>query len=114
MTVVDVTVKIREDKTVKIFWEGMTNGDTGAPVNLPRYPDKTVQVVGTFGTGGDVDLDGSPDNTTWGALSDLQGDVISIGDNIPVLIAENTEWIRPEVAGDATTDLDVTIIAVVR
>ncbi len=110
-----MTVVVNSDKTVRIFWENLVNGDTGAPVLVARYPDKTVQVIGTFGSGGDVDIDGSPDNTTWGQLTDPQGTVISIQDNLPLVIAESPLWIRPEVtAGDGTTDLDVTIIAVAR
>ncbi len=115
MAVKPVTVTVREDKTVRIFWENLVNGDTGEPVNLPRYPDKTVQIVGNFSGTADVDMDGSPDDSTYGALHDLQGSEISIGDSKPVLIAESTEWIRPDVAsGDGDTDLDVTIIAIAR
>ena len=95
------------------------HGDTGAAVEVGRYSDKTVQVTGTFGTGGDVDMQGSnlaaPDTADWGQLNDVTGTPISMGNVNPVTVLDNTLFMRPDVsAGDGTTDLTVTVICVVR
>lgn len=117
MAVRDGKVAMQDDKTVIVTWTGLLNGDTGKPVNIARFPDKTIQVTGTFGAGGDVDMQGSNLTTpVWGQLHDAPGGtIISIGDNLPLTIAESPLLIRPDVAGgDGTTDLTVTIVAVVR
>ncbi len=115
------TAVVSEDKVCTVRWTGLTNGDTGAPVRVARYPAKTVQVTGTFGTGGDVDLQGSnvdepsTDDSDWGQLGDQTGTFISIGDLLPLEVAENPLWIRPKVAaGDGDTLLVCTIICTVR
>jgi hypothetical protein len=103
------------DGLVIPLWQTMLNGDTGSGVKIGRYPDKTVQVVGTFGVGGTVAIEGSNDGTNWGALHDPQGTAIAIQDLEPILIAESPLYIRPNVtAGTGSTDLDVYIVAVAK
>ncbi len=121
MAIRDVTVVVNEDKTVTIQWTGLLNGDTGKPARVARFPDKTVQVTGAFGSGGDIDLQGSnvaspsTDDTDWGQVGDQTGTVISIGDKLPLAVAESPLWIRPKVAaGDGDTLLVCTIIATAR
>ncbi len=78
------------DSIVTMSWIGLLNGDTGAAVLITKFADKTVQVVGAFGTGGTVVMQGSNDGgTTWGALSDLQGVLTAIQDNDPLVLAED-------------------------
>ncbi len=115
------TVVVSEDKIVTIRWSGLLNTDYGEPVRVARYPDKTVQIHGTFGTTAVVALEGSnldaPTDaaTDWGDCGDQTGTVLSIGDLEPVVIAESPLWIRPIVsAGDGTTVLSCTIVAVAR
>ncbi len=110
------TVVTNEDKTVTVTWSGLLNTDYGVPVFLARYPDKTVQVTGTFGTTAVVAIEGSNLATpSWGDCADPQGSALSIGELEPVVIAESCLQIRPIVsAGDGTTNLVVTIIAVAR
>ncbi len=116
------TVKVNDDKTVTIRWTGLLNTDYGSPVMVARYPDKTVQVHGTFGTTAVVAIEGSNldeptvnDVLDWGDCGDQTGTVLSIGELEPVVIAESPLWIRPIVsAGDGTTLLSVTIICVAR
>lgn len=112
MAVRAVTKVVREDKAVVITWTGILENDTGLPVRIPRYPDKTVQVFGTFGAGGTITMEGSADNTNWGTLHDPQGANIGVQDLDPVLIEDNTNFIRPRnSAGDGNTTLTVVIIA---
>ena len=112
------TVTVQDDKTVVVEWTGLLNGDTGAPVAVGRYPDKTIQVTGTFSVGGDVDMEGTNQDLgseVWGQLHDPQGALISIGDNIPLVISESPQLIRPNIAGgDGSTDLVVRILTVAR
>ncbi len=117
----DATVKVNDDKTVTVRWTGLLNTDYGAPVMVARYPDKTVQVHGTFGTTAVVAIEGSnldaPTTAAadWGDCGDQTGTVLSIGELEPVVIAESPLWVRPIVsAGDGDTLLSVTIIAVAR
>jgi hypothetical protein len=103
------------ESVIEASWDTMLNGDTGAGVKIAKYPDKTVQVVGTFGVGGTVAVQGSNDGTTWGDCHDPQGTAIAIQDNEPVVIAESPLYLRPNVtAGDGSTDVDVYIVAVAK
>lgn len=58
-------------------WEGLTASETGPPVVCGEYPDKSVQLLGTFG--GNVLIEGSldPDGAVWATLSDPQGNALS-------------------------------------
>ena len=123
MTVIAPVVTQLNVKAVEVRWPNMENGDTGGPVALPQYPDKTVQVVGTFSTGGSVEMEGSPEAAPgagdWGGLHNPQGTLISFGvgalENDPMVLAENTRVMRPVVsAGDSSTDVTVVVIAVAR
>jgi hypothetical protein len=55
-------------------WEGLQEGDTGEPVPCPHYADKSVQVIGTFGSGGTCRIEGSnmPLSPTYFSLKDSQ------------------------------------------
>jgi hypothetical protein len=113
------TVTFFDDKTFEIRWTGLLENDTGAWVAMARYADKTIQVIGTFGASGDVDIQGSnelvPGALEFGQLSDPQGVALSIGDVDPIVIAETPRVIRPEVdTGDGTTDLTVIIVGPVK
>lgn len=95
-------------------WLTMANGDTGTPL-LPEhsadYQDRTVQVTGTFGTGGSVTIQGSNDGgTTWATLTDPLGNALTFTAAGMKQITEMAEQMRPNVtAGDGTTSLNVHI-----
>src|SRR5262245_43896425 len=67
----------------RVVWTGLLNGDTGAPVCLPEFPDKTVQISGTFGASGSITMQGSNDKPsetpTYLALTDPQGNPVTKG-----------------------------------
>lgn len=44
---------------VYLRWPNLKIADQGKPLILPHYTDRTVQVFGTFGTSGQVDIEGS-------------------------------------------------------
>jgi len=91
-----------------VFWEGLDSDDSGAVQQLSDYADRTVQVVGTFGSGGSISLQGSNDGTTWAILTDPTGVALTFTSTGLRAVTEATRYVRPLVtAGDGTTDLDV-------
>lgn len=94
-----------------VAWTPMANSDTGSPVSNGSYADRSVQVSGTFGAGGNARIEGSLDGVTWATLTDPQGNALDITTAKIEAISENTLWIRPNItAGDGTTSLTVRII----
>lgn len=93
-----------------IGWSGLLNGDTGAPVEMVDYADKTATFTGTFGAGGSITLQGSNDGTNWFAMMDAQVTAIAKTSAAMELMVENPRYVRPSVtAGDGTTNLAVQI-----
>lgn len=94
----------------RVTWTGLLNGDTGSPEPLMAMVAKAVQVSGTFGVAGSVQIEGSNDQVNWSILRNVLG-----GTNTLVFTAvgiqqvlENPAWIRANVtAGDGTTSLTV-------
>lgn len=96
----------------QVLWEGLLNGDSGDAQQVGQMSDKSVQVVGTFGTGGSINIEGSNDGTNWEILVDPQGNALTFTSAALEQILENPRYIRPNVtAGDGTTDLDVYLYA---
>jgi hypothetical protein len=94
-----------------IEWEGLADGDTGVEVESLAFADRTVQVIGTFGAGGELTMEGSNDGTNWVTLTDYAGDAIVFTAAGMSVVLENPFYIRPNVtAGDGTTDLDVIVL----
>lgn len=99
--------------TIIVTWAGLGNGDVGKWVDLSNFNDLTFQVRGTFGSGGQVDIEGSNNSgTTAAVLSDLDGNALNVvGAGIDV-IREGPQMVRPNVsAGDGTTDLTIILVA---
>jgi hypothetical protein len=100
---------------LKTTWAGLGDGDVGDGLSAPHLPDKTIQVIGTFGSGGSVTAQGSNDSgTTYHDLNDSRGEgnaATFTAADIRMLV-ENPELVRPNVtAGDQDTDLTVIIIS---
>ena len=105
-------------------WLGLrVTGDIGKPIALANFPDKSVQLIGIFGAGGTVVIQGNnkidPDNPDtppaddWQTLTDPLGSSLSFTSAGLKQIQENTYWIRPYVsAGVYLTDVDVYLVAV--
>lgn len=88
----------------------MANGDTGVKSHFPDFSDRSVQVVGTFGAGGTLLVEGSNDGgVNWATLNDPNGNALSITSAGVKAITEATIDIRPRVsAGDGSTSLTTT------
>lgn len=91
-------------------WTALLNGDDGRPISMGGLADKSLQVTGTFGTSGEVVIEGSMDKTNWVMLTDPQGTALSFTAGGLSTILQNPKYVRPNVtAGDGTTSLTVAI-----
>ena len=92
-------------------WTGLLNGDTGAPLEIADYADRSVQIGGTLGTGGSVTIEGSNDGSVYVALVDPQGNALTFTALAKIeQVLEVTRYIRPNVtAGDGSTNFTVTL-----
>lgn len=96
---------------MRIIWDGLGTGDTGQPFTLSQYADRSVQVVGTFGAGGAIVVEGSNDGTNFSTLTDPQGNSISISTAKIEAVSEIVVALQPRVSGgDGTTDLNVVML----
>lgn len=106
---VKVTSLDQRAGVVSKTWAGLLNTDDGQGVEAASLASISVQVVGTFGVGGEVTWEGSNDGgTTWVALrfQDAQSLAAKATDSTIIAVAERPLLIRPRVtAGDGTTSL---------
>ena len=97
-----------------VKWTGFTlTGDTGAPCACPNYPEKSIQVVGTFG-GATVTIQGSNivDSPIYSTLNDDGGTALTFTEAGIKKIRENSYWVRPSISGTtATTNLNVHLLS---
>lgn len=99
------------DSAKLITWPLMLLSDVGLPVEQVRYPDRSIMVIGTWGVGGSVTFYGSNNGTNYYALTDPQGNPITMTANAIKQITEFTQYIKATVtAGDGTTSLTVTLL----
>src|SRR3990167_3495906 len=105
MATISPVVTTLSDNTVEFLYEQLTTtNDRGAPIpeSFMDYADRSVQVLGTFGAGGNLRVEGSNDDgTTYAALSDPQGNALNVTAAKVEAISEVTLLTRPFVsAGD--------------
>lgn len=103
-------------KNVRLYkWTGLLNGDTGAPIDVPNYSEKTVQATGTFGVGGTVTVEGTIDpesSPVFGTLRKPDHTNLTLTTSQPATVLEDVTQIRPNVtAGDGTTSLTFWLLA---
>jgi len=104
-------ITTEKDPCHVITWSAMANGDTGQPLEMPGSADRTVQVSGTFGSGGTLTLEGSNNGTVWAVLTDPQGNSLDITSAKIETITEITRYMRPNVtAGNGSTSLNVSML----
>lgn len=116
--------RTKQSNLKKVLWEGLDGDDTGLPVRIGKYTDKTVHVfspTAAFG-GATVTFEGSNDpranpthadhaNADWIGLTDGQGNAITTTGSKIEVIQENPEWIRPKSAGGTAANISVGLTA---
>ncbi len=86
--------------------------DVGAVMEQFGEADRSVQVVGTFGVGGTVLIEGSNDGTNFSTLKDHLGVALSITTSGILSVDQIVRYLRPRVtAGDGTTSLTITVLS---
>jgi hypothetical protein len=98
-----------------IQWAAMQNGDVGVPVSatdhISGHADRSVQVEGTFGAGGDVVIEGSNDTLNFEVLNDPSSTPLSFTAPKIKGVLEAVRQIRPHVTGgDGTTSITVSLM----
>jgi hypothetical protein len=98
-----------------VQWGPMAISDIGAPItetsNIVGHADRSVQVEGNFGIGGNVAITGSNDGTHFQVLNDPSMTPLNIVSPRIRAILEATRQIAPLVtAGDGTTAVVVSLL----
>jgi hypothetical protein len=104
------TLTYREDGVAIAQWT-LTQADTGVGISLAGFPDRTVQIGGTFG-GGNIVIEGSNNGTNWATMHNYANASLNITDTSLQLIAENTDQIRPRATAGAGMSVTITVIGV--
>lgn len=90
-------------------WTPMAANDDGQPVRLAVYSDRSIQVTGTFG-GASLTIGGSNDGVTYHALTDTQGNALTLTTGALKQVVELPIYLKPRVfGGDGTTNLSVVL-----
>lgn len=107
-----------EGAAIKVVWTDVTTGDTGAPVEVFGYNDRSVQVEGTF-SGATCTIQGSLDAVLTGSAVSVAGNYEALRDPSSTSLTfttaglkgvlEMVRTIRPSVAAGAGT-LTVTML----
>jgi hypothetical protein len=94
---------------MRVKWEGFAaSADVGTAVELSSYPDRSVQVLGDFGTGGEITIQGSNDGgTTWATLTDPQGNALVFTSARIEAVTELVQQVRPNATAGSGADIDV-------
>lgn len=106
MAVITPTVVIDNFGVCIVTWAAMAGADTGAPVRMAQYSDKTAQVIGDATT---VAIEGSNDGSTFSPLTDTAGAAIALAgatDDVETIL-QNPLYIRPNVTGGASSTVIV-------
>lgn len=113
MATVNPTLVRVNENTIRFTYANMANGDVGAPIgaNHADFTDRGVSVRGTFGAGGNCQIQGSDDNgSNYIAINDAQGTALDITTAKREQVLEVPELTRPNItAGDGTTSLTVVL-----
>ena len=99
----------------------LANGDKSTDLELPNYPQKTIEISGTFGVGGTINVRGknitnaTPANYFALDVHDSDATASTLTARVAAALAriiQNPRFILADVsAGDGTTSLVVTVVA---
>ena len=113
MATVNYTIKRNEDESLTFTWANLTEtNNDGQPLVLSRFPDKTVQVYGTF-NGGTLVIEGTnedPGTFTQGlTIEGVNNSSLSFTAAAIETIKECPVQIRPRVTVGTGVSLTVKI-----
>jgi hypothetical protein len=101
----------RGDHCHLFTWPAMAVGDIGQEIEMPGSADRSVQLGGTFGVGGEMQIEGSNDKINFLCLTDAHGNRLRLKESRIEAVTEVVRRIRPRIlAGDGTTALTVTML----
>lgn len=117
--ITDYAIDVR-DRTKLLVWVGMTSGDVGKAVKIGEWPDRSVQIFYTAGSGATILMEGSNDpranplhpdtaNAVWFTLKDSGENLISTTVNLGVQKLTSTYYVRPKVTGGSTPAVNVAL-----
>lgn len=90
-------IKTRGDRGHLITWGTLGAGDEGSPISMIGSTIRTAQIIGTFGAGSRVAIEGSNDGVTYATLTDSHGNALSFAGSGISTVSELTLYIRPRV-----------------
>ena len=91
-------------------WEGITEADTGAAIEVIGWDRLTVQVLGDFDASGAITMQGSNDGTTWATLNDVEGAAVVLTAASIVQLQEHPRYVRPTASAGTAVDMDVYLV----
>jgi|SRR5215510_3186460 len=98
-----------------VTYASLLTAETGLSIDLPiDAPMRSVQISGTFGAGGTVDIQGSNDGSNWFAMwsSFAKADLTGVTAAVLSDMVQNCKFLRPRVnGGDGTTNIQVIFAA---
>ena len=113
MATIAVAKTSGQDPDLVYLWEAIVQGSLdGAPIELPGYSERSVQVTGNSSGPASLTMQGRNDGTNWATLLDPFGAPVVFTAAGLKQIMELTKEVRPLASAvDGSTDLDVTIYA---
>ena len=124
MARIQPTVEVATRNMRRVRWSGLTEADSGVDYDFAEFTDRSVQVVGDFGTGGaatiytslnEADLAREPSGagSTWAASTNVDGlgDIVinaAVGNKV-IQILEGSAFICPEITAGTDVALDIII-----
>jgi hypothetical protein len=107
------------DNTRIVTWAALTTTNNyGSPFEMPGWSDRSIQLIGTLGTGGAVTLYGSnvaapdlTDDDDWAILTDQSDNNLALSTLKVEQVMQLTRWVRPKItAGDGSTSLTAILL----
>ena len=102
----------KDGSVLLVTWTGLTNttSDSGSPIMESWRGEKTFQAYGTFGTNGNVVIEGSNNGVDWSPLSNRQGTNMTFTATGFNRSQDQPVFVRPRITnGDGTTNLTVSV-----
>ena len=107
-------IGIKGDNTGDLLWGGLDGGDEGEPMEAVRWPEKAVQVMGTFGSGASMSIKGSNmEDGDYEILTDDFGNDLTFTGADMKAIRQNPRYIKPvAVTASGVCCINVSIVMV--